>query len=113
MGNDATKLRQHNRDLSILNAIAQTLNQSVDINQTLHSVLAQVAELLDLQTGWVWLLHEDDAFASYLAAAQKLILNPRFKKNGFFFTFNHCYRSILFISDCCSVSTQSTVALTS
>jgi two-component system, NarL family, sensor kinase len=69
---DANKLRQRNRELSILNTIAQALNQSVDINQTLQSVLAQVANLLDLQTGWVWLLHEEDEMASYLAAAQNL-----------------------------------------
>lgn len=72
MAKDAEKLRQRNRDLSILNSIAQTLNQSVDINQTLHTVLAQVADLLDLQTGWVWLLREKDEAAAYLAAAQNL-----------------------------------------
>ncbi|MCA9925955.1 MAG: GAF domain-containing sensor histidine kinase, partial [Anaerolineales bacterium] len=53
-------------------SIAQALNQSIDLNQTLHAVLAQVADLLDLQTGWVWLLRDDDEEASYLAAAQNL-----------------------------------------
>ncbi len=72
MGKNAEKLQKRNRELSILNNIAQVLNQSVDINQVLRDVLAKVAELLDLQTGWVWLLREDDEDASYLAAFQNL-----------------------------------------
>ncbi|KAA3660388.1 MAG: GAF domain-containing protein [Chloroflexi bacterium] len=72
MGKDADKLQKRNRELSILNNIAQVLNQSVDINQALRDVLAKVAELLDLQTGWVWLQREDDENASYLAAFQNL-----------------------------------------
>ncbi len=72
MGKAAEKLQKRNRELSILNSIAQVLNQSVDINQVLRDALAKVAELLDLQTGWVWLLREDDEDASYLAAFQNL-----------------------------------------
>ena len=68
---NADKLRRRNAELSIINSIAQALNRSVDLDQTLHAVLAQVAELFDLQTGWVWLLREDDK-QSYLAAAQNL-----------------------------------------
>ena len=68
---DTEKLRLRNRELSILNAIAEALNRSVDLNQALEAALAQVAGLLDLQTGWVWLLHEDSN-GSYLAAAQNL-----------------------------------------
>lgn len=68
---DAQKLRRRNQELSILNAIAQALNQSIDLDQALHAVLAQVAELFDLETGWVWLLREDTS-ESYLAAQQRL-----------------------------------------
>lgn len=68
-GTDA--LQQRNRELSILNAIARELNRSVDLGQALNAVLAQVAELLDLQTGWIWLLREETG-ESYLAAAQNL-----------------------------------------
>jgi two-component system NarL family sensor kinase len=68
---DAAKLRQRNRELAILNEIAQALNRSVDLRQTLQAVLAQVAILLDLKTGWIWLRHEESE-ASYLAAAQNL-----------------------------------------
>ncbi len=67
----ADKLRRRNRELTILNTIAQGLNQSVDLDQALRTALARVADLLDLQTGWIWLLHEETG-ESYLAAAQSL-----------------------------------------
>lgn len=68
---DAEKLIRRNRELSILNTIAQALNRSVDLDQALHAALANVANLLDLQTGWIWLLDEKTG-ESYLAAAQNL-----------------------------------------
>ena len=68
---DAEKLRRRNRDLSIFNAIAEALNREVDLNQALHAVLALVADLLDLQTGWIWLWREETG-GFYLAAAQNL-----------------------------------------
>lgn len=74
------ELLRRNRELTILNKIAEALNRSIDLDQTLRSALAQVAELLDLQTGWIWLLDEHSA-QPYLAAAQNLppglIQNPR------------------------------------
>src|SRR5512146_640933 len=76
---EAEQLQRRSRELSILNSIAQALNSSVDLQQALHAVLAQVAALFDLQTGWVWLLDEE-AGTPYLAAAQNLppglIQNP-------------------------------------
>ncbi len=71
MKTDFDELEQRNRELSILNAIAKELNRSVDLNQALHTALAQVAELLNLETGWIWLLHEDTG-DPYLAASQNL-----------------------------------------
>ena len=68
---DTEKLQRRNRELSILNAIADALNREVDLTRALHVALSQVAELLDLQTGWIWLLR-DDTGESYLAAAQNL-----------------------------------------
>ncbi len=68
---NAEQLQQRNRELSILNTIARALNSSVDLNETLRVALAQVADLLGLKTGWVWLLHEETG-ASYLAASQNL-----------------------------------------
>jgi two-component system NarL family sensor kinase len=68
---DADKLRRRNRELSILNTIAEALNRSIDLDEALQAALAQVAELLDLHTGWIWLLREGTG-DSYLAAAQDL-----------------------------------------
>jgi two-component system, NarL family, sensor kinase len=68
---DTEQLRRRNRELSILNAIAQALNREVELTQALHTALAQVTELLGLHTGWIWLLSEETG-QSYLAAAQNL-----------------------------------------
>ncbi|TAK14084.1 MAG: GAF domain-containing protein [Anaerolineae bacterium] len=64
-------LTRRNRELSILNAIAESLNREVDLHNALSQALRQVLELFDLKTGWVWLL-DDEAGDSYLAAAQNL-----------------------------------------
>ncbi len=68
---DGETLRRRNRELSILNAITQALNREVDLPRALEVALGQVAELLDLRTGWIWLLREEDG-EPYLAAAQNL-----------------------------------------
>ncbi len=68
---EAEQLQRRNRELTILNSIAQALNSSVDLQQALDAVLAQVGELFDLQTGWVWLLAEETGGPN-LAAAQNL-----------------------------------------
>jgi two-component system NarL family sensor kinase len=75
---DAEKLQRRNRELSILNAIAEALNRSVDLDQALRAALARVADLLGLHTGWIWLLREETG-ESYLAAAQNL--PPALAKN--------------------------------
>ena len=51
---ETEQLQRRNRELSILNAIAQALNREVDLPRALQAALAQVAELLDLHTGWVF-----------------------------------------------------------
>ena len=70
-GSDNHQLRQRNHELSILNTIARALNHSVELDQALQTGLAQVAELLGLHTGWVWLINEETG-KTYLAAAQNL-----------------------------------------
>ena len=67
----AQEFQRRNRELSILNTIAEALNREVDLTRALHTVLVQVTTLLDLQTSWVWLLHETTG-ESYLAASQNL-----------------------------------------
>jgi two-component system NarL family sensor kinase len=73
VGNPGGKgdLERRNRELSVLNVIARELNRSVDPDQALRFVLSQVAELLGLRTGWVWLMDEDSP-EPYLAAAKDL-----------------------------------------
>ena len=55
---ETTSLLGRNRDLAVLYAIAGYLNHKVDVHEALQEVLAKVAELLRLRTGWVWLLNE-------------------------------------------------------
>jgi two-component system, NarL family, sensor kinase len=64
-------LRRLNHELSVLNEIARQLNRSVNLGEALAFTLAQVAELLGLRTGWIWLMNEDLS-EPYLAAAQNL-----------------------------------------
>lgn len=65
------QMQRRNQELLILNEIVQALNSSIDMDQSLQTTLAKVAELLRLETGWVWLLHAEND-QSYLAAAQNL-----------------------------------------
>jgi two-component system NarL family sensor kinase len=65
------QLRRRNRELSILKTISEELNRSIELDQALQAVLANVAKLLDLETGWIWLLEEDSG-ETRLAAAQNL-----------------------------------------
>ena len=64
-------LERRNHELSVLNGIARELNRSVDPGQALRFVLSQVAQLLGLRTGWIWLMDEDYP-KPYLAAAKDL-----------------------------------------
>ncbi len=68
---DNMQLQRRNRELLILNAIAEALNREVDVAQALTTALARVTELFELRTGWVWLWNESTG-APYLAAAQNL-----------------------------------------
>ncbi|MDZ4764351.1 MAG: GAF domain-containing sensor histidine kinase [Chloroflexota bacterium] len=68
---DAEQLRQRNRELSILNAIAEALNREVDVTRALNAALVKIAELFDVQTAWVWLRRDEDG-RGYLAAALHL-----------------------------------------
>ena len=68
---DATELQRRSRELSILKATAEALNREVDLDRALQVALAQVVDLFDLRTGWIWLLHPETG-EPYLAAAQNL-----------------------------------------
>jgi two-component system NarL family sensor kinase len=58
-------------DLATLNTLAQALSRSVDLAAVLQAALDTVAELLALDTGWVWLLDEETG-APHLAATRHL-----------------------------------------
>src|SRR5256885_1312597 len=58
-------------DLAILNALARALSHSLDLDRVLHTALDTVAELLRLDTGWVWLL-DPETQEPRLAAARNL-----------------------------------------
>lgn len=69
--NATHELQRRNRELSILKSVAEALNKSVDLSQALETALAQAAQLLYLETGWIWLMHPETG-ETYLAAAQNL-----------------------------------------
>lgn len=48
--------REH--DLEILNALARELSHSLELERVLETALRTVAELLGLETAWVWLIDE-------------------------------------------------------
>ena len=64
-------LEQRNRELSILNTITAALNRSAQLDEALRAALKEVAELLNLQTGWVWLVRSETS-DFYLASTQEL-----------------------------------------
>jgi two-component system NarL family sensor kinase len=68
---DTDKLQRRNRELFILHQIAEALNREVDLNQALQTALVKVAELFNLNTGWIFLFHEETN-EPYLAGAQNL-----------------------------------------
>jgi two-component system, NarL family, sensor kinase len=59
------------RELGILNAVAEALNSSPDVRQALERTLTLVADLLGLRTGWVWLLDQETR-RFYSAAEREL-----------------------------------------
>jgi two-component system NarL family sensor kinase len=65
---DATS-REH--DLEILNALARELSHSLELERVLDTALRTVAELLGLDTGWVWLV-EEGSRTPRLAATRNL-----------------------------------------
>jgi two-component system, NarL family, sensor kinase len=71
MTEQPSPLDARTRELTILNAVAQTLNHSVSLEAALRATLAKAAELLNLHAGWIWLLNEETG-EHYLAAAQNL-----------------------------------------
>jgi two-component system NarL family sensor kinase len=57
-------------ELATLTALAQALSGPADLEESLEAALATVADVLGLETGWVWLL--DESGEPRLAAARAL-----------------------------------------
>src|SRR6476620_1039476 len=57
-------------ELATLTALAQALSGPAGLTQSLEAALATVADVLGLETGWVWLL--DESNEPRLAAARAL-----------------------------------------
>lgn len=68
---DLSELERRNRELSILNVIADALNREVDLTRALRAVLIHVAELLNLHTSWIFLIDEETG-KFYPAASHNL-----------------------------------------
>lgn len=64
-------LQQRNKELTILNEIAQELNREMVIEKALNSTLRKTVELLGLKTGWIWFFQSENQTA-YLAASYNL-----------------------------------------
>ena len=82
------KLKKRNRELSILNTIADALNREVDLTRALNAALGKIAELFNVQTGWVWLQREETG-TNYVAAA--LNLPPGLANNPERMEGGYCY----------------------
>src|SRR5258707_9576845 len=52
------EIRRRNRELLVLNSIAQTLTESMDLGDSLHRTLRQMAELFNLDATSLYLFDE-------------------------------------------------------
>lgn len=71
-------LEEQYKDLSILHRIAIQLNGAVSLTDTMKLILKETVELLEMQTGWIWLLHPESN-SVFLAASYNL--PPAFTQN--------------------------------
>jgi PAS domain S-box-containing protein len=61
------ELRQRNEELIALNAIATTMNQTLDIDLMLDATLDRLLEVIDIDGAWIQLLVEDEPVLSMMA----------------------------------------------
>lgn len=62
------EIRRRNRELMVLNSIAQTLSESLDLSDSLHRTLRQMAELFNLDATSLYLFEENGAKLRRIAA---------------------------------------------
>ncbi len=63
------EIRRRNRELMVLNSIAQTLTESLDLSDSLHRTLRQMAELFSLDATSLYLFDESGTNLKRVAAA--------------------------------------------
>src|SRR5260370_11367429 len=56
-----SEIRRRNRELLVLNSIGQTLTESLDLRDSLHRTLSQMAELFSLHTTSLYLFEQEAA----------------------------------------------------
>jgi len=62
------EIRRRNRELLVLNSIAQTLTESMDLSDSLHRTLRQIAELFGLDATSLYLFDQDGTQLRRVAA---------------------------------------------
>jgi PAS domain S-box-containing protein len=62
------EIRRRNRELMVLNSIAQTLTESMDLSDSLHRTLRQLAELFSLDATSIYLLDQGNEVLRRVAA---------------------------------------------
>jgi two-component system NtrC family sensor kinase len=63
-----SEIRRRNRELMVLNSIAQTLVESMDLSDSLHRTLRQMTELFSLDASSLYLFEEGGAMLRRVAA---------------------------------------------
>ena len=53
------EIMQHVKELSALNTVASSVNQSLDLKETLNDTLKEILKLTNMEAGWIFLLSED------------------------------------------------------
>lgn len=62
------EIRRRNRELLVLNSIAKTLTESMDLSDSLHRTLRQIAELFSLDATSLYLFDENEEMIRRVAA---------------------------------------------
>ena len=62
------QIRRRNRELMILNSIAETLSYTLDLSESVHRTLRQMLDLFELDAASLYLFDKDDATVRRVAA---------------------------------------------
>jgi len=53
------RLLRQNQDLAAVNLISKTLSSSIDLKEVLQNTLSQILQIMNIETGWIYLLDEE------------------------------------------------------